>query len=712
MSTYYSGSGLTYLQYLQTKSFVSDVKGAQQKAAKAINLTVAKQTRELIASQEALARDNIRSMEAGFGRVAEATEEGFEHLSWEIRDVSRNVADVSHGISQLNATFQWGLSEMLSQMTRMNSAVSELVKLASTPVQTEANEYFQNARDGLRRGLYPEALEEVEKAIAKHRFEWRYYSLAGTIRLGSVSGGLELFDLGKAEEYFLLAARYAKSDSPLDAACSYLAASWAAYCQKKMGPALTHVEAALELDPQLTEALFQAGKLYMALREPDSALPLLGKAIELDKGYALKAAADGDFQRYDAELRQFLEALRDAKAEQIRSALEATFTRFDFWLSRSKEALEDPLVARARTFMESAGMPLWDLLVAWEDLSKLPGVISERASKVRLIVRTELPGPEYEFEVKGGAGKSQSLNLGGRLLGARFSASEEQYRLVKKTGKKECVAIYDATGEVSQRIDLAMVPSGHFTKKSSQRLGGMYASMLYETQSVTRVTRPLLVSRTLITKEQFQAFVPSGKADVGQGRLPVINVSWHDALAYCNALSREVGLEETYIISPRGVKWKGADCIGYRLLTNAEWEYACFGSSSAEVSSWNDDQVDKAAWVKENSEGVIHPVALKQPNQWGLYDLLGLVSEWVFDWYISTPWSAPEEDPVIPAGSDRDTQILGSQAAQVDSIERVTRGGSYMDPDQHIRSCVPARGSDPKKGSPTIGFRIARTVSL
>jgi hypothetical protein len=108
-------------------------------------------------------------MEAGFGRVAQVTQEGFEHLSWEIQDVGR-------GISQVNATFQWGLGEMLNQMTRLNSAVSELVKLAKTPVQTEANEYFQNARDALRRGLYPEALEESEKAIAKHKLEWRYYS--------------------------------------------------------------------------------------------------------------------------------------------------------------------------------------------------------------------------------------------------------------------------------------------------------------------------------------------------------------------------------------------------------------------------------------------------------------------------------------------------------------------------------------------------------
>ena len=65
MSTYYSGSGLTYFQYLQAKSFVSDMTGGQQKAAKAINLSVAKQTREIIASQEALARGLWRNVGAG-----------------------------------------------------------------------------------------------------------------------------------------------------------------------------------------------------------------------------------------------------------------------------------------------------------------------------------------------------------------------------------------------------------------------------------------------------------------------------------------------------------------------------------------------------------------------------------------------------------------------------------------------------------------------
>ena len=587
-------------------------------------------------------------------------------------------------------------------MTRMNSAVSELVKMAKTPVQTEANEYFQNARDALRRGLYPEALEEAEKAIAKHKLEWRYYSLAGTIRLGSTSGGLEMLDLAKAEEYFSLAARYAKADNPQDAARSYLAASWAAYCQGKMGPALTQVEQAVELDSRLAEALFQAGKVYMALREPESALPFLGKAIELDKGYALKAAADGDFQRYELDLRDFLESLRQEKNRQICSALEAALNRFDFWLSKSREAKEDPLVVRAKNFLSSSGLPLWDLLTAWEDLSRLPAALAERASKVRLVIRTETPGPEYDFEETDGT--EQNINLGGRLLAARFSAPAPKVRKVKRSTKAELVAVHDAAGAVSARIDFLPVPPASFLSHREFPNGESRRKRV-------RLSNPFIISVTAVTVAQYRAIVPSGTVTaVGQDNTPIVNVSWYDAINYCNALSREVGFEEAYVVSPRGAKWKGIDCEGYRLLTDAEWDWACFGPSSDQVRSWAADDIDKVAWVKENSDEVVHPVGLKEPNRWGLLDMFGNVAEWVFDWYVAKPWSAPEWDPFLPTGGDSDNIVLRDQSVQVSAVPRATRGGSCLDPDSYIRNCAPPRAADPKTGSRTVGFRLARTV--
>jgi formylglycine-generating enzyme required for sulfatase activity/tetratricopeptide (TPR) repeat protein len=729
MSTYYYGSRQPYLQYLQQKSFFTDVTDAQRKSTKTLSLAVAKGTRETIASDEALARENIRAMESGFGSVVQATQEGFERLSWDVQEVGR-------GVSELNATFQWGFGEMLTQMNRLNNAVSELVRIAQTPVQTEANEHFQIANDALRRHLYTEALEEVEKAIAKYRLEWRYYSLAGTIRLGNVSGGLEFLDLPKAEEHFLLAAKYAGADNPKDAARAFLAASWAAYCQGKNGPALKYAEEAMALDPRLAEAMFQAAKVLMALSDPETGLAHLAKAIALDKCYALKAAADGDFQRYQSELNNFLETLRREKLNQLRPPIESALKKYEFCLSRSKEVREDPLFQRARAFLAADNMPLWDLMSATGSLLKLPGQLDERASGVSFLTRTELPGPDYEVEETYVEEPPPGAGLFRRLAGAK-----ELTRLVKKRGITETIDVYDATGAFSIHTQFAMVTGATFARHKEYE-GGIVAG------EKVCLPHPFLVALTPVTVGQYCAILRRCPATPALASNPVVNVSWYDAVNYCNALSREVGLDEAYVVSPRGVKWKGVDNPGYRLLTDAEWQWACWGSTAGALKSvftWKSEDIDKVAWVKENSGGVIHPVATKQPNDWGLYDMLGNVLEWVFDWFllrqyfdvlgVGTAPSIPylnliqsERDPVAPTGKESvDNAILATLSRGVESpiryvagkpltasVLRTVRGGSYGAEDRYIRGGASAMGADPTDStSPLfseIGFRVARTV--
>ena len=121
MSSYVWGSDLSYQDYLQGKDFVADITRATKEAGHQVSMEISRQTLEIVASQEALAREQIES--------TRSMQEGFQMLSY-------GLSEISSGLSELNATFHWGFSEMLAQLGHMNDTLSELVKIAKTPVQT------------------------------------------------------------------------------------------------------------------------------------------------------------------------------------------------------------------------------------------------------------------------------------------------------------------------------------------------------------------------------------------------------------------------------------------------------------------------------------------------------------------------------------------------------------------------------------------------
>ena len=187
------------------------------------------------------------------------------------------------------------------------------------------------------------------------------------------------------------------------------------------------------------------------------------------------------------------------------------------------------------------------------------------------------------------------------------------------------------------------------------------------------ITKGFWMGQTEVTVEEFWRFIGSTGAQMpgapdfnvgwGNDAMPIVNVNWHDAQAYCG--------------------WAGG-----RLLTEAEWEYAArAGSTEARYGP-----IDEVAWYCNNSGEKTHEVAQKRPNAWNLYDTLGNVWEWVNDWYGENYYpGSPECDP------------LGPDSGQY----RVLRGGSWFDGSRKVRVSKRS-GHSPAKGYVLIGVRCAR----
>ncbi len=181
-----------------------------------------------------------------------------------------------------------------------------------------------------------------------------------------------------------------------------------------------------------------------------------------------------------------------------------------------------------------------------------------------------------------------------------------------------------------------------------------------------------------VTQAQY-AEVTGGRPStvVGDG-LPVEGVSWWDAVRFCNALSQRDRLTPAYQLHSDGeaIEWNVA-ADGYRLPTEAEWEFACRAGTSGPRYG----PLDDIAWYRDNSHERIHEVGGKRPNAWGLYDMLGNVWDWCWDIY--------------------DAEVYGSY--------RVLRGGGWFDEQWSCRASV-RRRSHPSLRIDDVGFRIARSI--
>ena len=231
------------------------------------------------------------------------------------------------------------------------------------------------------------------------------------------------------------------------------------------------------------------------------------------------------------------------------------------------------------------------------------------------------------------------------------------------------------------------VRAGSFLMGSPAGEEGRFAN---EAQVEVRLTRDYFLGRYPVTQGEYQAVVGGNPSHFSQcgARCPVERVSWYDAVRFTNRLNERLGLPSCYDNEGRVVG--GATvyaCAGYRLPTEAEWEYAArAGTSGARYGA-----LDAVAWYSGNSGGGPHPVGGKQANAWGFHDMLGNVWEWTATWYRAA--HSGGTDPVGPSSGSF----------------RVLRGGSW-DGDASFARAAGRDFSAPVFRFINFGFRLARSA--
>jgi formylglycine-generating enzyme required for sulfatase activity len=217
-----------------------------------------------------------------------------------------------------------------------------------------------------------------------------------------------------------------------------------------------------------------------------------------------------------------------------------------------------------------------------------------------------------------------------------------------------------------------------------------------QTERVHEVSlRSFFISETEVTQELYQAVMNQNPSQFKGNEYPVENVSWFDAVKFCNALSEQYGLAPVYTIDGDTVTWN-RESRGFRLPTEAEWEYAARGGPGGSLGELSKAgyagslTAGDVAWYGTNSNRRTQPVRKKLPNELGIYDMSGNVWEWCWDWYGDYP-SDPAYNPEGPSTGRN----------------RVFRGGAFMNPVNQLRVSFRV-GNPPSSKANSVGFRIAQ----
>ena len=289
------------------------------------------------------------------------------------------------------------------------------------------------------------------------------------------------------------------------------------------------------------------------------------------------------------------------------------------------------------------------------------------------------------------------------------------------------VAIDNENAETENTVSISLTSSSSFTPtmvripEGTFNMGDFFGDGSANELPIHTVTLDsFYIANSEVTQLEYETVIGTNPSDSLYGigdNYPVNMVSYYDIMVFCNTASANMGLNPCYTIlgstdpvtwgtvpTSTNTDWDAVICDfsvnGYRLPTEAEWEYCAKDgvnwTDSLRYSGCHEDiDLPDYVWYTSNSGGTSHEVGNKLPNQLGLYDMSGNVYEWCYDWYGDTYYaSSPASNPL--------GELSGSY--------RILKGGLWINSSSYLRTAYRHTGGYPEYRNYNIGFRLVRTA--